>query len=447
MSRRLVLFLYNLLLPFGLLILVPVSIIKMRRRGGYGPHFWQRFGHFRPEVSAKLHTAPRPLWLHAVSVGEANVARKLVASLLKANPQQPCVLSVTTSTGYATAEKDAPPGLTVIYSPLDLPFIIRRVIDLIRPVRLILIEAEVWPNLVAAARRRGVPVILANARLSTRSENRYRKARALVTPIFGMLDKVCVQEAADIARWTALGVPENRIVVTGSIKYDLMGGSVKRERVDAFRMRLATLYGEPLPPIILAASTHREEELALAQILRAAAPGHAILIVPRHAERAEEVTTALQANGFTVTRRSHEPMDNARPDVFLIDTTGELRDWTALADLVIIGKSFLAHGGQNPAEAIALTIPVICGPHMENFIPLMQLLARADGITSVTGLPDLAAQLPALLQNNDAARARAQRGLRALEAHRGATLQTVAEIKNVDSTEPAPSAAPFHTSR
>jgi hypothetical protein len=241
-----------LLLPFVLVVLLPASLVKMRRRGGYGAKFWQRFGVFDAATRARLEAGRgRAWWLHAVSVGEVNVARKLIGERLKVAPGDPVVLSVTTSTGYAVAVKDAPEALTVIYSPVDLLPVPGRLLGLIRPVVLVLVEAEVWPNLVWGARRRGIPVVLANARLSPRSERRYGKVRALVEPVFGLLTRVLVQDASDAARWASIGVPAERIVLSGSVKYDL-AGAVREERVPEFRGILERVWG-PGHPVILAA--------------------------------------------------------------------------------------------------------------------------------------------------------------------------------------------------
>ena len=217
------------------------------------------------------------------------------------------------------------------------------------------------------------------------------------------------------------------------MKYDL-AGTVKQDRVGEFRTILTRLYGEPLPPVLLAASTHKGEERALAEVFvraRAAAGVPAVLaIAPRHFERRGEIAAALKDAGLSCTLRSawDEAAPPAAGDVFLIDSTGELRDWQALAAVVVIGKSFLARGGQNPAEAIAAGVPVIAGPEMGNFLPLMDLLQRADGIATAANLDALEVQLIAILTDPAAARAQAARGLAALEQHRGATARSYASL-------------------
>ena len=428
MPLLLVLLIYNLLLPFALLVLLPASVLKMRRRGGYGSKFWERFGIFSKATASRLEAVNgRCRWMHAVSVGEVNVARKLIRELLRQEPDIPVVLSVTTSTGYAVASEKAPPELTVIYSPVDLALIVGPVFARIRPRQFILVEAEVWPNLVRVMQRARVPVVLVNARLSARSERRYRRFYWLAAPVFGMLDKVLVQEPEDVARWEGIGARPGTVQMMGSIKFDQLGQTASSpERVAVFRGLLAEAFGSRLPRVLLLASSHAGEERAVAQIWRemqADLPEVRLVIAPRHAERRGEVLAALAELGLSGALRSALPVEQV-PDVLIVDSTGELRDWQALAEVVIIGKSFLAKGGQNPVEAIAAGVPVVCGPHMENFSALMTLLLVAQGVCQVGNLSDLSGALRSMLTNPVAAHAMAARGRLALARHAGATLRT-----------------------
>jgi len=431
MRLRLTLLLYNLLLPFAMLVMLPANVLKMRRRGGYRGKFWERLGFFGEDAEAGLRAGRgQAWWIHAVSVGEVNVARKLITEIRRREPDRPVVLSVTTVTGRAVAEENPLPGVTVIYSPLDFGWVVRAVLRCIEPRCYVLMESELWPNLVRRATLRGIPVLLANARLSPRSERRYCKLRALVQPVFSMLHRVLVQDGSDVARWAALGVPRGRIRVTGSIKYD-QSGELNAARVEEFRALLQSLWDHPLPPLLLAASTHAGEEKALAEVfleLRREVSGLRLLVAPRHAERRAEVLSDLTAAGLRPALRSAWSEAPLHPDALIIDSTGELRDWQELATVVVTGKSFLSEGGQNPAEAIAAGVPVITGPHMENFAPLMALLRSADGITQVDGLHALLPALRAAFSDPDMAKAKAARGRAALEFHRGAAARTVEEI-------------------
>lgn len=430
MPLLLVLLIYNLLLPFALLVLLPLSVIKMRRRGGYGSRFWQRFGFFDRATAGRLEAVSgRCRWMHAVSVGEVNVARKLIRELLRQEPDIPVVLSVTTSTGYAVACDQAPPELTVIYSPVDLALVVGPVFARIRPRQFILVEAEVWPNLVRVMKRAGVPVILVNARLSPRSEKRYRSFRWLVGPVFGMLDRVLVQEPGDVARWQAIGANPGSVQVTGSIKFDQQDQAASSvERVQIFQDLVRGVFGGILPRVVLLASSHAGEELAVAglwQQLRQDFPDVRLLIAPRHAERRAEVLAAMATAGLPAVLRSSLPLAGETvPEVLIVDSTGELRDWQAFAELVIIGKSFLSRGGQNPAEAIAAGVPVLTGPHMENFGALMHLLLDARGICQVEDLAGLGRELQKYLNGPGGALEMARRGKAALGRHAGATRRT-----------------------
>src|SRR5438552_4808356 len=210
---------YNLFWPIGLLFFLPGYFKKMIRRGGYREKFVHRLRIYHRDVHHRL-AHQRSTWLHAVSVGEVNIALKLANALRALEPDLHCVLTTTTTTGFALARKNAPPSMEVMYTPLDYWPIMRRAFSVIRPARIILVEAEVWPNLAAEAHARRIPLVLVNARLSPRSERRYQRFRFFVAPTFRLLDLVCVPERQDIERWAALGIPRIRIHVTGSIKFE-----------------------------------------------------------------------------------------------------------------------------------------------------------------------------------------------------------------------------------
>src|SRR5206468_2861040 len=200
----------------------------MIRRGGYREKFGQRLGIYDDELRVRL-SKRESTWLHAVSVGEVNIALKLAHALGALEPDLHCVLTTTTTTGFALANKNAPPWIEVIYTPLDYWLIMRRAFSVIRPTRILLVEAEVWPNLVTLAHERRIPTILVNARLSPRSERRFRQFRFFVAPTFRLLDLVCAQEPDDVDRWVAIGVARNRIRAVGSIKYDPDRGDQRLE--------------------------------------------------------------------------------------------------------------------------------------------------------------------------------------------------------------------------
>ncbi len=426
--------LYNLAFPFVLLALLPSFLFRMLKRGKYRHKFGQRFAVYSARVRRKLSRGGWT-WVHAVSVGEVLIALKLIRELRSRDPQLPVVLSTTTSTGYALASKETGDYLEAIYNPLDFFWTARRAIRLIRPRRLILVEAEVWPNLTAEAKARGATLALVNARLSRRSESRYRMIRVLVAPIFNQLDILCVQEPADARRWEDLGVDAGKILCTGSIKFD---DRIDHRRVrQDFREILAKLGVGSSAPIILAGSTHSGEEPLIGEIvirLKQSFPDLFYIVVPRHAERWREVREQLEKLGLRVARRTNDETTSTNPDALLVNTTGELRDWYEHATVVFIGKSLTAHGGQNPAEAVAAGKPIVFGPNMENFSSLAAQLVREGGALQVADAARLEEELRGLLSDADKRRQLATNGARCLEAHYGATARTCQALEELESS-------------
>ena len=419
-------FLYNLFWPIGLLFFLPGYFTKMIRRGGYREKFGQRLGIYDCELRDCL-SRQRSTWLHAVSVGEVNIALKLANALRTLEPDLPCVLTTTTTTGFALARKNAPPGMEIMYTPLDYWPIMRRAFSVLRPARILLVEAEVWPNLASEAHRRQIPLLLINARLSPRSERRYRRFRFFVAPIFRLLDLVCVPEREDIERWTALGVPRNRIHVTGNIKFD---SDVQPENQRVAASVSKALSSDSL--VLFGGSTHRGEEKILAGIflrLRQQFPGLRLFIAPRHVERLQEIRADLGDFPLRVALASESLQGRgAGADCMLLDTTGELQRWYGIATVVFVGKSLAARGGQNPVEPIFAGKPVVFGPHMENFGALATKLVSNDGAIQVTDSESLTRAVAELLRDGDACKRLVRNARAALSEHQGATTRAAGLI-------------------
>ena len=431
---------YNLLYPLGLLLFLPGQISKLMRRGNYRHKFGQRFGVYDGKVRARL-ASRRCTWIHAVSVGEVAVALKLVAKLKELDPMFFCVLTTTTTTGFAFARQEAGPEMEVLYSPLDFWPVMRRAYAAINPVRVVLVEAEVWPNLAAEARGRGVPFALVNARLSLRSERRFLRVLFLVAPTFRCLDLVCVQEAQDVERWMALGVPRERIQHVGSIKYDPAETKVNPELP---RQVLQTLGIEADRPILFGGSTHAGEEEILGEIflkLRAEFPALTLIIAPRHVERISDVRTRLGRFGLRVSLRSEAGTVSAAPDCMLLDSTGELQNWYAVATIAFVGKSLTARGGQNPVEPILAGKPVLFGPHMENFSTLAQALVEREAAIQVPDPSSLQEKISWLLRDREAAARLVANAQAVLAQHSGATARTAALLLRLESAAPRAAAA------
>jgi len=449
MPRLLVYLIYNLLLPLVLLLGLPGFLIKGVRRGGLARNFRQRLGFFTPVTLARIR-GRKSIWIHAVSVGEIFVALKIIDAIRSLDPSQMIVLSTTTTTGYRVAAERESETLTVIHNPVDLPLVTARVIRLIEPSRLVLVEAEIWPNLVGQLKRRGIPVILVNARLSPRSERRYLKFRPLIAPIFSLIDGATVPFEVDRNRWAGLGVPRERIEVTGSVKFDSTGHSATTEALRTELDQWLTGTGMPATRrLLLAGSTHDGEEQLIAKItaqLRVSIPDLFLVIVPRHAERGAGIASQLSAIGFDPVLRvaanrgesvtgegSVSPETPSRNRVWIANTTGELRSWFQLAEVVIIGKSFCSEGGQNPVEPLLAGKPVVVGPHMENFADVITDLIAVSGICQVDGEATLAAALRDFFNDPAKALGMARRGAAAMSGHEGAAARNAVFILKHDS--------------
>jgi 3-deoxy-D-manno-octulosonic-acid transferase len=441
MKLKQVMWVYNLLLPVALLIGLPAYIVKAIRRGGARNNFAQRFGRYGQALLDRWREeGGKRTWVHAVSVGEVLVGLKIIQALLEEEPEQTFVLSTTTPTGYRLAEQECPREVCVVYNPVDLPWVVRRALNLIQPGHLILVEAEVWPNLVYQARDRGVGVSLVNARLSPRSEGRFHKFGKWTRPIFGMLDCVCVQFERDILRWQGLGVERSRIHEVGSIKYD----EDEQEKPTAQIAEMETILqnsGVSLSqPVLLAGSTHAGEEAWIGKVYRELCqfvPGLVYIVVPRHVERVGEVVRDLEGIGLRPQLRTKwetapsqgSALESGEPGCLVVDTTGELRAWYYLASVVVIGKSFLGKGGQNPVEAIMAGKPVITGPHMGNFKAVMNQLAEAGGVMEVSGDDELAQAIMRVLNDPEESSLMVKRGRQAIRRHRGAAVRAARVLR------------------
>jgi 3-deoxy-D-manno-octulosonic-acid transferase len=424
---RLLLFVYNLAFPLGLIAMLPAFIVKMIRRGKYRHKFGQRLGIYSAGVRERF-AGKKWTWIHAVSVGESLIALKLINEMKRTQPDLHVALSTTTSTGFALASKSVSDWLEVIYNPLDFPLAVQRALGLVRPETIILVEAEVWPNLTALAKQRGIAIALVNARLSPRSERRFRRFRYFTGPIFRLIDLICVQEPEDVNKWTALGVDASRLHCTGSIKFDHAVPTASRAA--EFHQLLAPLRASNAP-VILAGSSFDGEEEIIARIfleLRPRFPGLFLIIAPRHVERVPEISRKLAGLGIHCTLRT-----GAQPqaDCLLINTTGELRDWYHVATLVFIGKSLTAVGGQNPVEALMAGKPVIFGPHMENFQTIVHQLLAQKGALQVADANDLKNQIAGLLGDSSRREDLVERARAVIGTHAGSTARTASLLSQL----------------
>lgn len=407
-------FLYTILYTVGFVLLSPVLFYKLAKRGNYRPNFFQRFGRYSEADRQKLSGKTRPRhWIHAASVGEMNLALVVIAAWRERWPQHQLIVTTNTVTGAAIARQRLPADAVLLYFPLDFPGCVRRAYDLIQPDSVLLVESELWPNHIAAAVQRQIPVSIINARVSPGSARWHRRFQWLFRRTFASLTVVGAQSEADAARLRELGAP--RVELTGNIKYDAALPANTPVRIDL------GLAGDR--PVLVAGSTWPGEEEILFDILQNT-PGLFLVLVPRHVERTPEIVALAKTKNIRFTlRKDGTPID--RPDCLIVNTTGELKDFYNVGTVIFVGKSLTATGGQNIVEAAASGHPIIFGPHMENFQSIAEefIAARAGiQVPDAAGLKRAVAELVAQPAQRAEITAAAQR---VLTANRGAVGRTL----------------------
>ncbi|WP_372805707.1 3-deoxy-D-manno-octulosonic acid transferase [Pontiella sp.] len=403
---------YNLLFPVVFLFMLPKFLTRMVRRGGYWEHFEQRVGHFGTQTKARLREKRR-IWVHAVSVGEIYVALRFIKAYRARHPDAYFALSTTTSTAHAIGRKEIDERDVLFYFPVDLPAVIKKVLGIVNPERIVLVEGEFWPNLIRLADNRGIPVSLVNGRMSERSYKGYRKLKSLTADVLRRIDPICVQGDLDAERMIGIGAPKEHVHRMGTVKFDVAQRDPAGEQVAQGVMQKIRVPADAV--VLLGGSTWPGEEQTLCEIykrLRAANPNLFLIVVPRHVERRDEVEACFEEQGLSFVRRSEAAaFDGAKaPDLLFVDTTGELRNFYSVADLIFVGKSLHEHGGQNPIEPALYGKAVVVGPNMENFPAVMPEFLQAGAIRQV---PDAAALEEAIGQLLEHPAERAELGRRA----------------------------------
>lgn len=418
---------YRLIFVPVLLAMLPSVLNRMRRRGGLRENFWQRFG-----LGRKLGKPPpgtRRVWLHAVSVGEM-VAIAPVVERLTATAGISVYLTTTTTTGYAVGrDRYGPSGIEIGYFPLDFWPCSVLAWKRIRPDVMVLTESELWPEHLRQARKRKVPVLLINARISDRSLARLRKIGWIVRPLVRGLTKISAASAIDAARLAEVGFQCGSIEAVGNLKLDVSVGPILD---DEARGRLRAELGLPDGMILIGSSTWPGEEAAMVRALKKAREAGLkcrLLVVPRHAERREEILEELKREALSVHLRTLGAA-NAPVDICVADTTGEMVRLLQLADLVFVGRSLAPnYGGQTPVEAAALGLPVLFGPFMTNFRSISDGLVTAGAARVVLDGDALVSAVVALLLAPDLRLEMARRGREWHAANRGAVNRTVEAIR------------------
>ncbi|WP_249678160.1 lipid IV(A) 3-deoxy-D-manno-octulosonic acid transferase [Pseudomonas abieticivorans] len=405
--------LYTLLFHLGLPLVAVRLWLRSRKAPAYAKRIGERFAFGLPALQ------PGGIWVHAVSVGESIAAAPMIRELLKSYPQLPITITCMTPTGSERIKVmfADEPRIQHCYLPYDLPWAAGRFLDKARPVLGVIMETELWPNHIHQCAKRGIPVALANARLSERSARGYARFAKLTQPMLAEMSLIAVQTETEAQRFRQLGARPECVQVTGSIKFDL---NIDRQLLE----RAAQLRGQwqaTARPVWIAASTHEgEDEIVLAahrQVL--AVHSDALLIlVPRHPERFDRVHELCQ--GLNTVRRSTGAPVNAEHSVLLGDTMGELLFLYALADSAFVGGSLVPTGGHNLLEPAALSKPVICGPHLFNFLEIAAMMRDAGALVEIDDASGLAVAVQRLIELPQDAQRMGAAGLVVMKANQGA---------------------------
>lgn len=437
---------YSLALSILFVVSLPYFLLQAIRTGKYVRSFRQRLGSLPSPVGP---AAPRVIWVHAVSVGELNAAKPLIELLRRRLPSHGLVVSTTTDTGQAQARKLLPsPVDAVFYFPFDWGFAVRRALNAVNPEAVVIMETEIWPNFLRECRRAGVHTFIANGRISPRSQRRYLLAKRFVKRVLEDATMLLMQSPEDAERARALGAPDNRVAVTGNLKYDMVE-SDQAKQLDLSERLDECLRLSGASPLIVAGSTaDGEETLLLAALQRIRRePDLAetrLLLAPRHPERFEAIAAVIRQSGFTMLRRSEaDPTSNAPrkrtwahsergPDVILLDTIGELTAAYRFASVAFIGGSLVPKGGHNVIEAALWSRPIVVGPFTQNFAHMISEFRSEGAILQLGDEGDpvglLAVEISRLLRDRSAADAMGSKARELLTRNRGAAERTAIHI-------------------
>jgi 3-deoxy-D-manno-octulosonic-acid transferase len=402
----------------------PYLIYQSIRKGKYRAGFGAKFGGAAPRRTSSGDC----IWFHAVSVGEVTLLKTLITRMESAHPDVECVISTTTATGYQLAQRMYAPR-SVFYCPLDFSWAVGRALRRLKPKMLVLAELEIWPNLIREAKARGVKVAIVNGRLSERSARGYARVAPLVRPLFARLDLVLAQTTTYAQRFLDLGARPEAVQVTGSVKFDGAPSSRENSATQDLRRRAGIAHGDF---VFLAGSTQSPEESWAIEIYRQLSPTIAslrLIIVPRHAERFEEVAALLEKSGLSWERRSKwtAPLNGTetRPRILLVDAIGELGAWWGTADVGFVGGSTGSRGGQNMIEPAAYGVATCFGPKTHNFRDIVELLLANHAAEVIHNRDELSQFVRRMADSPEKRRELGQQAARIVERQRGAAEKTV----------------------
>lgn len=418
-------FFYSLLLY----IIAPLAMVRLYLRSKKVPEYWQRkrerFGFFT------LPSSDKPIiWVHSVSMGETIASGPLVKQLQKHYPAHRILITTMTPTGSAQVRKIHGDSVDHVYASYDLPCAVRRFLNTVKPVMAIVIDTELWPNTIAACYKRSIPVLIANARLSERSAGGYGRFSLLTRPMLKEIDMVAAQNNETGKRFLELGLSEQQLNITGSIKFDLDVSPEVITTGQALRQKWQQGMGSDIH-ILVAASTHEGEDqqiLDAFKIILTESPEVRLLLVPRHPERFDGVHQLIQDNQLSVVRHSQGTPPSDETKVILGDTMGEMMKLFAASDIAFVGGSLVPTGGHNMLEPATLNLPVLSGPHVFNFEEISKSLVQAGGLKIVKDSRALAQSTIRLVQDKDEYKSMSQHAGEFVRNNRGALKKTLSLI-------------------
>ncbi len=420
-------FLYNLILDLFVILALPFFLVKLVTTKKYRKGLMQRLG-VHPEGEIARIQGMQPIWVHAVSVGETVAAVPLVRALRRRYPEKKILMTTVTATGNQIARSQIKEADAVLFFPFDLNPVVKRVIRRIGPSLFILIETEIWPNCIRTMHEMQVPVLVVNGRISSASYRGYLGIRFLMRKVLGMISTFSMQTEEDVRRIIDLGAPEPRVRRTGNIKFDRQAVPLSVEEKRSLRRDyLLPEQGE----ILIAGSTHRGEDLPLIDTyiqLRKEFPDLLFVVAPRHPERADEVASLLRDEGLPYQKRSRPEQGKT---VLLLDTVGDLSRLYGAGTVSFVGGSLVPSGGQNILEPAVYGVPVVFGPHMENFPEISTVIRQRGGGLQVRGPEELIQVLGDLFRDPEKRRRIGEAGMRIIRENQGAlekTLNLVAEF-------------------
>ncbi|HYB93518.1 MAG TPA: 3-deoxy-D-manno-octulosonic acid transferase [Vicinamibacterales bacterium] len=428
---------YSVLVLLVAVVASPWFIYQALRYKKYVGSLGQRLGYL--PVSFNMD-GDQSIWVHAVSVGEVLTARPLISELRRRYPNLRMFLSTTTMAGQQLARRSVQDVDAVFYFPFDLPFVLNRTLDLVRPRLFIMMETEIWPNLLRECRARGIKTAIVNGRLSARSFPRYRMVRPMMRRVLDHIDRFLVQSEESARRFIDLGADPSRVVVTGSLKFDSLELSSTALQARA-RERVLRYFRVPSSrPVIVAGSTMKGEEAAVLRAfrrVRAAAPNTLLVLAPRNPERFGEAVQLARSEGWKVAKRSDLAVDaEPRVDVVVLDTIGELATIYQIGTIVFVGGSLVPTGGHNILEPAVFGKPIVFGPHMDNFLEIAEAFVSNGAGVQLAGEQELDEAFVSLM-SDPVRRARLGAAARALvEANRGANDKSITVLATLLPQEP-----------